>query len=247
MPCQCWEWFWHHNEKHVQIFSIVTMIINFLLLEQNYLSMYHCSARVAQFQVGCHLNFVTAWKYKAGLSVCEYQIFGFRAQSTLSLVCSSTTQRADASLWHSSAPRRGWSLQRLCLFFFSPPTLQMGATDNTGLCRESTDWWHHERLEVNCCYQGESCHPCSRCAAQILASLELLCAQCVAIACKGFWELCQTSEPQEESLLQELFFSCTVGHTNMTVLKAHTQSTSCNFIFSSSLLWWLLSFCLGEI
>lgn len=53
-------------------------------------------------------------------------------------------------------------------------------------------------------------------------SLALCC--CVAIACKGFWELCQTPKPQEESLLHLQFFLFSFCTQAFGDTHTHTQA-----------------------
>lgn len=106
-------------------------------------------------KVGCHSDFATSENEDRIQSVGEYQKVAFRG--------SSAAQRAPSSALSS------WLATSEPLSLLSSP-LQMGVTDKVCRFRESADWWHRERLGVNRCYRGESCHLCSRCAAQILTS-----------------------------------------------------------------------------
>lgn len=199
--------------------------------------------------VGCHFSFVTSGKHKARSALlvnirgCG---LGEAAPYPGSAAAPHKGPSLNASLWHSSASRRGWSLQHPSLLShpcLPPSSLQTGVTDNAQLFGESTDWWHHERLGVNCCYLGESCHLCSRCAAQIPASSEPLCAAALPLPAKDSGRFAKLPSHKRNHLCRSSFFFFS-SFCTWAQLDTHTRAycthnthphTSPGFIFRNCL------------
>lgn len=170
------------------------------------------------------------------LLVLEYQrgIMGVQRRST---------KRLSLSLWL-------WLVSSVALALLSSPLLpsRLGLTDSARLFRESSDGWRHEKLGVRCCYLGESCHLCSRCAAHIPASSDpgFVLRRCHCLQrILGALPNSRTSRRITFSRFFWLFFCTQVfGHKQPTQsMHPHPKHTP-QKVFS---LWWFPSFCLGEI
>lgn len=153
-------------------------------------------------RVGYHFNFVTAGKHKAWLSLLVKGWCLGEAAHILGVQWSSTKGRISMPLCGIPQPPVVVGHINTPFSFFIPPQ-----TDNAGLFGESTDWWHHERLGVNCCYLGETCHLCSRCAVQILASSELLCVAALPSPAKGSGSFAKLPSHKKNHFCRSSYFA----------------------------------------